>query len=115
MVELGDEIRASEVDEAARRDRQERHGERTDLGADHGHGQDPAERGQAAQEVVAEGAPDREAAVDEDAEVTELLRDLVEGPSLLDAIDARIASLQTLRRACSQPAPRPVAPTAMRA
>jgi hypothetical protein len=35
----------------------------------------------------------------------ELLRDIAEGPSLLDAIDQRIASLQQLRRACSQPRP----------
>jgi hypothetical protein len=43
-------------------------------------------------------------------ETLTLLRDLVEGPPLLAAIDRRIASLQDLRRACSQPAPRPVAP-----
>jgi hypothetical protein len=45
-------------------------------------------------------------------ETLTLLRDLVEGPPLLAAIDRRIESLQALRRACSQPAPRPVAPSA---
>jgi hypothetical protein len=45
-------------------------------------------------------------------ETLTLLRDLVEGPPLLAAIDRRIESLQALRRACSQPTPRPVAPAA---
>jgi hypothetical protein len=44
-------------------------------------------------------------------EMLPLLRDLVEGPPLLDAIDRRIESLQALRRACSQPAPRPAPAT----
>jgi hypothetical protein len=41
-----------------------------------------------------------------------LLFTTVEGGDLLKAVDARLAALTELRRICSQPAPRPVAPSA---
>jgi hypothetical protein len=45
-------------------------------------------------------------------DVLHILLGLVEGGELLRALDLRLAALTELRRACSQPAPRPVAPAA---
>ena len=75
MVQLRQEVGSGEVDESAGRDGQEIARQVRDAGAQDRHRTDAQERRQAAAEVVSDRAPHRDTLVNEDPEVSQLLRE----------------------------------------